>query len=358
MQSPTEKTLDTWISALRRDAILTEEAVKPYEYTFEGRQKLGKEVTKRHIKMAVFGNVIQISLCSFLAAYMFPHRAFSIMAFSVYLGCVYAWYVLAKRRFKKKWGLIEKLESEAEEWQKTLSTNKDYLERINPIIDKHRKLFSINNYHALKDILVDGNTGTEDGKHFFLTRGTVDKTIFNPNQTINHTDLVCAINDVARNRILNPEKSSWTHQSPGSVNLVTNPIYDSFMDTFDVILSRIIESVNKITNTAPEVKGNSNQDSEESEFSDNVVNLFAHRKTIDPAKRLSPHQECFVELTRLTGVLVDIIDPLIQRSRFQTVDLESEKAYLDQVKLKLEALDEEVEKATARALSVSGASAQ
>lgn len=357
MQSSTEKTLDTWIAALRRDAILTEEAVKPYEYTLEGRHKLGKEVTKRHIKMAVFGNVLQISLCLFLAVYMFPHRAFPILTFSVYLGCVYAWYVLAKRRFKKKWGLIERLEDEAEEWRKNLKNNQKYLEQINPVVNRHRKLFAINNYHAIKDLLVDGNTGSEDGKHFFLTRNALDKVVFDPNGTISHIDLVLAVNDVARKRILDAEKESWTQKSQGSINLVTSSVSDSFVESLDVILSRLIESVRWITDTAPEIEANKKRD-EESDFTDNVVNLFSHRKTMDPGKHLSPHQESFVELTRLTGVLADIVDPLIERSRFQTVDLESEKTYLDQVKLKLEILDEEVEKATERALSVSGASVQ
>ena len=352
MQSKAEQILDAWLSNLRHEIMSVEEDIRPFEYTTQGQVAMGREVTKRHIKMTIFGNAVQISICLFMAFYMFPHRSLSIMAFSAYLGCLFGWYVLGRRRFKKKWDLIERLEREADEWTLNLKSNEEYLERIRPIIDQHRKLFVLNNYHSIKDLLVNQNTNTEDGKHFFLTKSALDKSVFASESTISHIDLVLATNSVAKKRILVADKEAWTADSIGSANLVVSPISDRFLLSLDETISKLIESVHKITNTAPIL----NKEAASEDITDNVISLFAFKNSAHSSAPPTPHEESFVELSRLAGLLADLVEPMIDRYRLTTVDLESERTYLAQMQERLDELTESTERAYSKALSISGVS--
>lgn len=354
MQSQAEKTLEDWLFRLRRDAGAIEDRLRPYEYTTQGQVSIGKEISKRHIKMTIFGNVLQLSICYFLAFFMFPARSFPIMLFSIYLGAIYSWYVLGKRRFKRKWDAIERLEEEAVQWKNDLKNNKEYLEQMEPIIDQHRKLFAMNNYHSIKDLLVNQNTNTDDGKHFFLTKNALDTQVFSQDATISHIELVLAMNDIARKRIVLADKEAWTQNSTGSANLVASPASDEFLIALDQTVSRLIESVAWITDTAPELKRD--KEDTESDITDNVVSLFAFKNTKGSEAAPSPHQESFVELSRLAGILADIIEPILTRYRLTTVDLDSERAYLAQMTSRVNEFNAMAESAYARAHSISGAS--
>lgn len=356
MHSKTEETLGQWLNTLKREACDVEDSLTPYAYTTEGQVHMGKEVSRRHIKMTIFGNAIQLPICAFMAYSMFSHRAFEIMLFSIYLGCIFSWYVLAKKRFKEKWGLIERLEQEAEDWRSDLKNNQEYIDLISPVIDKHKKLFAMNNYQSIKDLLVHKNTNIDDGKHFFLTKRSMLRDVFSPDSSISHIDLVMAMNKVARERILLAGKESWTKDSVGSVNLVTQNATDAFMHSLFEIVSTLIDSVYWVTNTAPEIVGKNTEKDGEVDITDNVVSLFNFRSNTSSSEPLSPHQQSFVELSRLAGLITDIVEPVIDRYRLTTVDRASEALYLNKAQAQLDDLSSEALRACARAQSISGVS--
>lgn len=353
MEPNSEHRLKEWLQNLKVKSLCIVDEITPFEYTLAGQMALGKDVSSRHIKMAIFGNVIQMSILYSLAYFIFPDKAVPIVIFSLYFGAAYTWYVIAKLRFKRKWDLVEGLEVEADEWRNDLKNNTEYLERISDIVNQHRKLLTMNNYHALKDVIINKNTDTSNGKHLFITKDSIDNDIFGAHQDVSHINMLSAMNKVALESILEYEKSSWTRNSPGSANIVMSPLSDEFMQIFEDYLSKTIESLKAIVETSPKHQNHKTENSEK-DLASNVVNIFASNKDRGVDSKITPHQSAFIEVSRITGLIADIIEPLIDRFKLSAVDQTIERKLLLQAQEDIQSLNSDIENIHQKSKTLAG----
>lgn len=329
-------------------------SVTPYEYTSEGIVALGKAVSMRHIKMAIFGTVLQFILALCLAIYVFPDKAIAIMIVSFYLGAYYSYYLLAKRRFNKKWGLIERLESESEEWIKKIHLHPEYIQKISPIIFKHIKLFTMNNYQSMKDLLIDQNIDTSDGKHFILTRSSIENDLLSGSTDLSHFDLSNAINSTAKKHVLDFKKESWTHLQPGAVNLIITEHSDELFSVLEEAVSKLIEASRLVCENYHISRSQEDTQNQNNDVHSNIVSLFSYQKNNTGKFSKTPEENIFIEITRIMGIIADIIEPVVDRYRLTAHDEEAERSLIKNAKQALEDLSEEVTSIHSKAKAIAG----
>lgn len=317
MTSPREQ-LEEYFTVLIRDAQKASDNQRPDRLSLDRLIEKLSSISGRYMLITIAACFLQAFFFISLVVYAYPdhpEQAYLTGLAGILVTLFTAWFMLMQLKPVAKKNAINRRAREQDEWKRSLANNTDYLVASQDILSRCCAIIAMNNYFTLKEIVLDRSM--EARPYFIVTRKEINDVLYASQDEFSYPEAVLATINTVRSRIIDDPENKWLDKHYGVTNFLTRSEFFALNDILEDISTIMIHGFYDILYTYNREFNKSNREQK------GVVSLIDF-KARSKGLSLSPSEENYVELTRIFGLLADVVDPLIDRCRLMSADSEDD----------------------------------